>query len=451
MLKSIIYFSSYFFVLFVILRLSLNKQRRMSDVLFLIGVSLIPIGKLFYLPIPGLVSVKAAFIFTSVVGGTSLLLSFIKGAQRFALLPFIFCIPALLSLIFLYPPSQASFVAAPADVAEGGSTLLRLISVFLTSAYCSYTIVYVSKNDGAERDIATYYIVATLFATVIGAFIFYGIFFGQLSRADVVPVSVQEVHIVGRLFRFNPGANVNEFGQIVGYALLMLRWTGWRTHWKLLAAVLLLIAETLSLTRGAWVGLVVAYLLYAVFTDSKQRTRLIVTGGLAFALVLVVALNWHLLDAVLASRTSLGASAGGNARLVTASAVIQALTSSPLRLFFGFGWSADIFSSSFGFGDISYIHSVPLMMLFDTGIVGVAICLVAFVAIGRFVYANIRQDFDIIIGLMSFMFTVSLFEHNFFHVQTWLIVGLVMGMALRSSLAEHAQHASIPGPIPSLR
>ncbi len=94
---------------------------------------------------------------------------------------------------------------------------------------------------------------------------------------------------------------------------------------------------------------------------------------------------------------------------------------------------SDIFSPNLGFENLGYIHSVPLMFLFDTGLIGVTICIFIFYVSGRFVYANAREDRDIASGMIAFMFTISLVEHVFFHVQTWLIFGLILGIALRNS------------------
>ena len=102
-----------------------------------------------------------------------------------------------------------------------------------------------------------------------------------------------------------------------------------------------------------------------------------------------------------------------------------------MRMLFGYGWSADIFSVNYGFTKIGYIHGVPLMFLFDTGMIGVTMCALIFYVYGRFVYASAPEDRDIIAGMMVCMFVISAVEHIFFHVQTWLIFGLILGIAFR--------------------
>ena len=430
MLKDFIFYSSYGFILLFSLLLMRGRKRRAEDVL--IGVALLTIGKLFYLPFLNLVSVKAGFIFTTIVGSISLLISFIKGVDKFLFVPFILVLPALLSIVFLYPISQSMFVAAASNATSAGSPLLRIISILFTSIYCAYVINYVSTRKNGQRDTALSYVVATLFATFIGGFMTYGLFTGDLTKDALVPVSVEEIHMAGRLFRFNPGASVNEFGEIAGYSVFMLRWTGWRTATKISVAAILMGAIFMSLTRGAWVGLVVGYMVYAMFSEPKQRTRIFLAAGMLIGVLLVVTLSNDLLRALLISRTSLGDSPGGNDRLNTAAAIFEAMTRTPLRSLFGYGWAADIFSPNYGFPDIGYIHSVPLMFLFDTGLVGVAICAMTFYALGRFILARVRKDLDIFAGIIAFMFTVSMFEHIFFHVQTWLMLGLLLGIALRS-------------------
>ncbi len=432
MLKYIIYYSAYAFTLYIILRLAMDRKRNLTDVLFLLGVSLLPIGKLFLIPGARLVSVKAGFIFTTIVACITMLLAFIRGVEKFAFVPFLIMLPVLLSILFLFEPLQDIFVSSEGEGAFG-TPLLRVISILFTCIYCAYVLVYVAQNKNAKRDIAIYYTLATLFAIAIGMFITYGLFTGTVTRNDLMPVSVEDVHVAGRIFRFNPGASVNEFGEIIAYAIFMLRWTGWTPKQKMLAAGALLVAEFLSLTRGAWLGLVVGYLAYALSSSRKMRRRIYMGAGALVSLMLVVIASFPELRELLVTRTSIQRSAGTDDRIETAISALTALNDSPMRMLFGYGWSSDIFSPNLGFENLGYIHSVPLMFLFDTGLIGVTICIFIFYVFGRFVYANAREDRDIIAGMIAFMFTISLVEHVFFHVQTWLIFGLILGIALRNS------------------
>jgi hypothetical protein len=310
---------------------------------------------------------------------------------------------------------------------------MRVVSVAFTSIYCAYVLLYTAKHKSAEREIATYYVMATVFATFIGIFIAYGLFVGQLNREDVMPVSVEDVHMAGRIYRFNPGASVNEFGEIIGYAIFMLRWTGWKTTRKMLVAGFLLMAEFLSLTRGAWLGLAVGYSVYALYTRKEHRIRLLAAGGVLFLILMAIVASSDELLYLLLSRTSdFVNTPGGSDRINTAGAVFDAVTTSPTRLLFGYGWAADIFSGDYGFDKIGYIHSVPLMFLFDTGLVGVLFCSVVFYVLGKFVYTHAGKNRDIFAGMIAFMFTVSMVEHIFFHIQSWLIFGLMLGVAFRS-------------------
>jgi hypothetical protein len=433
MLKYIIYYASYFFMAYVVWGLVKGKNRPAGDVLFLVGVALVPLGKLFYIPFTGLVSVTAAFIFTTIIGGGTLLVSFIKGVPRYVFVPFMSIIPALLSIIFLYAPSQSMFVQASANAASAGSPLLRIVSIFFTSVYCAWVVIYVSQRKNGYKLLAKYYVMGTLFATLVGVFIAYGIFFGILDKPDLMPVAVEDIHMAGRIYRFNPGASVNEFGEIIGYAIFMLRWTGWTTTRKMVAAIVLILALFFSLTRGAWLGMVVGYLAYAAFSSRAQRKNILLAAAGVIVVLLAVVLSSDELTFLLVSRTSFGYSPGSDDRLNTASAVFDAITRTPVRMLFGYGWAADIFSPNYGFDRIGYIHSVPLMFLFDTGAVGVAFCCAIFFAFGRFAYANIRKDLDIYAGLIVFMFIVSTVEHIFFHVQTWLIFGLLIGLAFKAA------------------
>ena len=433
MLRYIIYYSSYLFMLYVFFRLSMDRKRTAADVVFLVGVALVPLGKLFYIPFTGLVSVTMGFVFTTMASCLTMLIVFIRGVERFAFVPFIILLPAFFSIIFLYGPSQSGFVTAMANASSAGSPLIRILSVFFTCIYCSYVLVYVSRNENGRKDLANYFVLGTLFATFIGVFISYSLFTGALGPQDIMPVSVEDVHLAGRIYRFNPGSSVNEFGEKIGYAIFMLRWTGWQNKRKMAAAGVLLIALFFSLTRGAWLGMVTGFVAYTMFAPKSQRTQIFVAAGCLMAFLLVIIASSAELSYLLASRTSFQNSPGSDDRLNTAYAIFAALEASPLRMLFGFGWAADIFSGNYGFEKVGYIHSVPLMFLFDTGIIGVLICAALFVVMGRFVYANVRKDIDIIAGIVVFMFTVSAVEHLFFHVQTWLMFGLIMGIALRAS------------------
>lgn len=432
MIKLFIYYSSYFFVALALAHLCFQRKYHAVDALFVIGVLLVPIGKLFYLPIPGMVSVKAAFIYTGVIGSVILLIRLIEGIPRAVLFPILFTVPILLSVVFLDRAMQGVFLSSGGG--NNGTAFLRLISIFLSTIYCCYVIDHIRASETGYHDVARYYVIATLFATAIGALIFYGLFIGQLSMADVTPISVGRPHVIGgKIFRFNPGANVNEFGEIIGYALLMLRWTQWRTSIKTLAALVLLFAEFLGLTRGAWVGLFAAYLVYTLFTEGRLRKRMLTAAAFAIAVVVIIALSWSDFRQLLLSRMQLSAGAGGHERIRSVTAAIGVITSSMLRLLFGAGWAADVYSNRFGLADVGQIHDVPTMILFNTGIVGTSIYIVLLYLVFRFVYQNSNENRGILLSILTFMITVSLFEHNFFHVQTWLMLGVVIGMAQRSA------------------
>jgi O-antigen ligase len=287
------------------------------------------------------------------------------------------------------------------------------------------------KTPGSHRIIASYYIVGTLFATAIGAVIFYGVFIGEFNVDNLQPIT-RDVHIIGnKIFRFNPGANVDEFGEIIGYALLMLPWTGWKNWVKAIVIPGLLIADFLTLTRGAWLALIAAYFVLFLYSPARTRAILGVTAIVGIGSILIVAFTFDVLTPLLQTRTQFSAGVSGDDRLASVNGALDTLLADPFRFFFGMGWAADLYGKDQGLGT-SYIHNVPLMMLFDTGLFGILICLVVFAVFFRFIIARPAHDQAIPMALMAFMLTISATQHNFYHVQTWMIFGLILGDSLRA-------------------
>jgi O-antigen ligase len=435
MLHAIAFFSTYFFFAAVLAVLMIRRGTRPESVLFLAGISLIPVGKLFYLPVPGLTSVGMSFVYTSLLAIAAMTLAMIRGIPRGVLLPLVFFLPVMLSLLFLSSTSQEWFLSPSAASGTSETGILRVISVLLITIFSTYCAYYTLENADARRDVAVYFIVATLFATAVGAVIFYGVFIGVFDMVNLQPIS-RDVHIVdNKIYRFNPGANVNEFGQIIGYALLMLRWTQWKTWLKMIIVAVLLIADFLTLTRAAWLALFVAYFVFFLFSPARTRAILAITAAVGLGLIVIVAFAFDVLTPLLQSRTALSGGVSGDERIASVFGALQTLIDEPFRLLFGLGWAADMYGNLQGLGT-NYIHNVPLMILFDTGIFGFMICLIAFAVFFRFVMAQPKQDRAVPLAMMAFMFTISLMHHNFYHVQTWMIFGVLLGDAMRAVRAE---------------
>jgi hypothetical protein len=74
--------------------------------------------------------------------------------------------------------------------------------------------------------------------------------------------------------------------------------------------------------------------------------------------------------------------------------------------------------------------------------------LVLFAVVFKILYSKLGNDRPVAFSIMTFMLAVSMLQHNFYHVQTWLMLGLLLGYALSKQPAGTVRHQQ---PLPASR
>src|SRR5579859_6069732 len=306
----LLYSLGYVFLLITCLRL--RHLRSVSDKLLLMNVVLVPIGKLAYLNVPSAPGLKFGFIFlcASLLWVTANALFRVKSVSLNCIAPFVFMIPAILSLVALHNPSM--LISYEIDD-QRESVIARLVSLLILIAFACWTAVSVSTNRRKFTMIVKHYVGALLFSTLVGFIVFIGVFFGKLGLTELTPISA-DTHIVGNFYRFNPGSNVNEFGMLLGYGIFFALWLEWRTKKKVVFVSLLLIAELLTLTRASWIGVICGFVCWILMSGKKRWTYVVPLVLVTVAVFSAAALNQDFKD-IMVSSTALDLGSSGEDRL----------------------------------------------------------------------------------------------------------------------------------------
>jgi hypothetical protein len=128
---------------------------------------------------------------------------------------------------------------------------------------------------------------------------------------------------------------------------------------------------------------------------------------------------------LVASRIALEGGASGLERIEKFETAYQEIIRSWWYVFFGLGWATNL-----------YLHSVPLQLMYEVGLVGTLFFFVFFVFILlSFLIKCKHLDPKVavaVFGCMVVMLVACLFHHTLYHLQTWLVVGLFAGVALEN-------------------
>ena len=104
-------------------------------------------------------------------------------------------------------------------------------------------------------------------APIVGVGIFAGVAVGLLDSDSISAISAHS-HIVATgvldFYRFNPGANVNQFGTYAAIGLAFTLFMQQQVKFRGFVVCLLGFALVASLTRSAWVGFLLGVLSVAV-------------------------------------------------------------------------------------------------------------------------------------------------------------------------------------------
>lgn len=391
-----------------------NADLRLTDRLFCWLLFCIPLGKLMYGHLPGLVGLKISFVAWSVVGGLLCTWAILTQSVRndsLGLLALLLVFP-LLSLMLLDNP-YGILVYTSDDQTD--SLLARAVSLFLLVLFM-LSVRYHCERLGVQRVVRSFFdgVIAT---AVIGTVIFILVYSGQVGVDELLPISA-DTHIVSLVYRFNPGGNVNEFGIVAVYAMMLLRiaYPSISRSRLVFCYSLLVFGLFFSLTRAAWLAFIAA-LLVGVAVGGRGRGYLIASGVLVPLFVgLIYLINDEFAELV-TSRLAFQGGASGDERIEK---VMTAFLSGDLHWFnylFGSGWATNL-----------YMHSVPLQLLYETGLAGfLTMTLLLIALLISLTRLALRKTDPLPMAALACIaaFTLfSAFHHTIYHMQTWFILGI---------------------------
>ncbi|MGV0982100.1 MAG: O-antigen ligase family protein [Polynucleobacter sp.] len=393
----------------------------------MISIFIIPFGRLIYLPIPGFIGLKYSFIFSIFIFLIWVLTQNFKLKSTILLsLPFL----SLLSLFYIenydwilyYDYIEKAGIDAGNITGTTESSLLRVVSIFILTAYSM--VVYSALVDNSTRIIlsARVFVIATLLSSIIGCIIFSGVFFGLVSINDLEPISVGSPHVIDDIFyRFNPGSNVNEFSMIIAFALFLLYFAHFSKYFTFFISLIFIICEFATLTRSSWIGLLLGFLIpYFYYKKSIFSIRFFLIFFIFLFLFLTFYHSSPFIQNLIDTRTAFDIGVSGSDRLMKFDYVYDSLVASPFRLFFGFGWGTNL-----------YVHNVYLQILYELGLFGLIMTLVSLFTFTRgiFLMRNSRYK-PPLVGIFIFIIISFLMQHLLYHIQLWFVIGFIASAAV---------------------
>lgn len=417
----ILYHAGHIILGWLALKISAAKENNFSvlEKLLIFSVALIPLGKLIYLPIPGMYGLKFSFIFGSVL---AFFWFMYVGVKKRTWLLFITLFFPILSLIYIQNYDWILLYQLSVD--QKDSSLLRLFSYIGLLLYCATIYTAILKNKNIYIRFADYYVIGTVLASIVGVYIFYFVLNGTYTSIDLEPVSAG-VHVVNMsnvsIYRFNPGANVNEFSMILAYAIFLLPFTSFSTKTKILLVVIFLLLEFATLTRASWLALLLASFI-SLFFLSNLRRNLAYVFWASLVFIFIFSIVYHSSEQVrilFETRTSFDVGASGVERLEKFSNVFLSISDSMFRILFGFGWSTNM-----------YVHNVYLQLWYEIGLFGLVVFIVSltlFIKNVFYIHKGVWKS--ALIACIVFLAFVSLMHHTFYHMQTWFILAFVAGLS----------------------
>lgn len=382
----------------------------------------IPLGKLLFFHYSGLIGLKITFFLWALIAPTLFIIYFLNQAIKLRYF-LIFC------LIGFFPFLSLGFLNEPAWLfiynldGQTDSLLLRYFSL------CVLILFMLSVFDFCEtfgaRPLIRAFVDGVVTSSLIGVIIFALVYFGWIGAIDLMPISA-DTHIVSSVYRFNPGANVNEFGIMAVYALFLIRQAyPTRSTGQLLPIyILLFFAIFFSLTRAAWLAYIFALSISLLIS---RRNRLYVLSSAFFASIFVwlIYLINDDFNYLVTSRFAFEGGASGNERIEKIVTAFFTGNISVTNFLFGNGWATNL-----------YLHSVPLQLIYEIGFIGFLFIslLLVFLLIKlatRTYRGNIKTGaaLSCVCAFLAF----SAFHHTIYHMQSWFIMGLAIFFANQST------------------
>lgn len=406
-----------------------DKTYSLSDRFLLWIVFLVPMGKLVYFNVPGLMGFKFSFFVWALAcmayfGSWLALKRF--GMFRFQIFLLFLFFP-IFSLILQGNISELVYYSGDEQSDSLGARLVALVFLMIFSA----AIYDLCRRHGFEI-VVRFFIHGVITATIVGCFIFFLVLTGVIGVPDLMPISA-DTHIVDIVYRFNPGGNVNEFGFIAIYALLMMQ-MGYPSMSRIKQYTLyglLLFALFFSLTRAAWLAYAGALVLMSAV--SGQGRKLLILGTVSFAMIVLIV--YQLGDEfsnIVVTRFAVEGGASGDERLEKATEAFLSNEVSILQIIFGHGWATNL-----------YLHSVPLQLIYEIGIAGFLLTSSAMGWAIIKLIVRVRRNLPgalPLLGCLTAFAIGSAFHHTIYHMQTWFVVGLILYIAFSPKTAVTSQH-----------
>ena len=403
------------------------KNIPLTSRLVLFSVALVPLGKLIYLPIPGMMGLKFQFLFASLVGIIWIINFGINKKMLLSLFPVSM---ALISILFLNDFSYLFFyqyielAGYDAGNFTGGreSVLFRFLSIVTLIFYMIAVFSFLQKNTLNAYLLARYYIYGLLAASIIGIFIFIQVWTGNLSVADLAPISADS-HIIGNFYRFNPGANVNEFSMLIAFGILLLPFCKFPNYIFISLLIFFALCEFAGLTRSSWISLFLALILGALFKENLMETSLFILISFLFVIFIFTLLyiNVPEVEMLINTRLALDIGTSGFERLDKFQFVFDRAKESPISFIFGHGWATNL-----------YVHNVYFQLLYEIGLLGLLVFIYFIIFLIKDIFLlKPSIEKSSLIAIAIFIASSAFFQHTLYHVQTWLMLGFVSGASYK--------------------
>lgn len=374
----------------------------------------IPMGKLILFSVPGLLGFKISFLLWSLMALVSVVMWMSFGVVRVRY--FLIIVAVMFFPIFsLIVRGELSGLLVYTADEQTDSLLARVISLAILVLLAVHTVYF--SNRGHFRYLVRSFVDGIVAAACVGVFIFVCVYLGVIGVDDLAPISA-DTHIVDIVYRFNPGGNVNEFGLLAIYGLFLFR-IGYPETTRRHSAIvmgLLYFGLFFSLTRAAWIAYAGALIVMA--SVGKESRKFVFLGVTIFAVL--VGLIYQINDdfaQIVSSRFALEGGASGDERIEKVTAAFLSGNTPMVEMLFGHGWATNL-----------YLHSVPLQLAYETGVVGYLFLSLLYCLIGLQLILRSKTSMSVItlplLGCWVAFSIDSSLHHTIYHMQTWFVLGL---------------------------
>lgn len=408
-----------------------------------LSVFAVPLGKLIYLPGTGGFGITAAAILLPI--SAALYVATRRVSLQSMLILLAFLTLAILSLVSLQDIAKLGIYNYreisgyhSGETGTKDSVLGRLVFI------PAYGLIYIAILSMAERDhsavirLWSWFSRGVIVASIVGSGIFAGVALGVLDSDSISGISAHS-HVVKTpafdFYRFNPGANVNQFGKYAAIGLAFILLVQRQGKFRGFVVCLLGFAVIASLTRSAWVGSLLGIISVAVHQRlSKKMVRTLLSIGFTLSGALALSLMFAPKDVLemIGQRVDFVPGAGGSERLIKVEHVFQSLYDADfVAQLFGHGWATNL-----------YVHSVPFQILYEMGVVGFLLGTLMMLSLWwrlhcKYVFSEPYLNF---LRVALAVTTIDmLLQHSMYHPSTWLVLASAAAYSSRQS-AEIKSH-----------